>query len=246
MTTEYSPSTLERAPQRAFDLLIGLNEKRIRDKARKNGLTSALISAGRERLLAVAAAPDAADGIGTASPTVAEVASWDERHFSVLEAAIAYYAADVAQWVFNGVSASSDQTESFQAVTTVITRLDRVLAGDKGAPQAPAALSGGLEDLGYGQAERQRIRGLVAQAVSPEQLDTDEDIDGEEDELVADAARTEALVQLKRWHDLAAAICRKAGMNRRQLIRLGLASRKAAKAQTEAPENGGQTVPTPA
>lgn len=231
----YAPRTLEATPAKALGFFAGLRDRKVRAQLQRHGLGKDLVKVGRERLVAVIAGedPELSDGEGAAGdPGFVEVVSWDERHFSVLQAAIAFHAADVAEWVFDGQAPQADQPGSIQVVATVLHRLDAVLAGAPGAPAAPPALSGGLEKLGYGEAERKRIGGLVVKALSPEALDDEEDESAAAaEEPPTDDARLALLLDLRRWYDLAAAIARKAGLNRGQLIRLGLAQRKSPKAE---------------
>lgn len=237
MAQAYTLRTLEMTPEKALAFFAGLRDKKIRAAVQKHGLGSDVITSGRERLIAVIAGedPDYPDGgAAPADPGFAEVVSWDERHFAVLEAAITYYAPEVAAWVFDGQSPQADQPGSIQVVATVLHRVKAVLSGAPGAPPAPAILVAGLEKLGYGEAERQRLDGLVIQALTPEALDGEDDEPAVE-EPPADATRLALLLDLRRWYDLAAAIARKSGLNRGQLIRLGLAQRKSPKAATTPP-----------
>ena len=227
MKVTYSPETLDQTPERVLAYYMGLRNKTIRAKLRKGGLTVPFIEAGRERLMAVVPLPDGdGDAEKTEDAPFAEITTFDEREFSVLEAGIAYITPEVAAWVFDGIAPAADQAGSVQVVTTVLDRLERTLASAPDAPTAPPDLGPHLETLGYGKEERKRLSGLVGQALTPEALDTDQDQEAEEAEEQEDKARTQALLQLKRWFDLAAAIARRSGLNRSQLIRLGLAKRK--------------------
>lgn len=234
---QYSVRTLEETPVRVLRFFTGLRDTGIRELVQQNGLTHALLEIGRQRLFTVVAGePPVLTPEAIANPGFAELVSWDERNFAVLRAAITFYSPSGAEWVFQGLSAQSDYAGSIRAVSTALDRVEKFLAGQAGAPAAPAELPGSLEALGFGQAERQRIAGLVVDSLSPEALDEPDDSDGEElDEEQPTAAFVAQLLELRLWFDLAAAIARKAGLKRYQLIRLGLAQRKTSSKSTPAP-----------
>lgn len=232
MGQSYAPRTLEQTPERVIAFFSGLRDKKIRAALQKNAVSGDFVKTGRERLVAVIAGDDPeidVPGDSPPDPGFVELVSWDERHFAVLEAAISYYAPAVAAWVFEGQSPQADQPGSIQVVATVLHRLAAALKGAPGAPAAPPTLAPGLEQLGYGDAERARLDGLVVYALSPEELDAADDGDAPVEDSAEDAARLALLLDLRRWYDLAAAIARRSGLNRGQLIRLGLAQRKSPK-----------------
>jgi hypothetical protein len=228
MELAYSLRTLEETPRRALSFITGLRDKAIRKATTKAGLSDALLDVGRQRLMAVIGgeAPEMDAPAINIEPGFAEVITWDERNFAVLEAAIAFYVPAGAAWVFSGLSPQDDHAGSIQAVATALRRVEMLLQGHPEAPAAPVELAPGLEQLGFGAAERQRLLGLVVRALTPAQAPDDEEDDGAA--APPSAAYLAALVELRRWYDLASAIARRSGLKRYQLIRVGLAQRKKA------------------
>lgn len=170
----------------------------------------------------------------TAADALAELDAWDEPNFRLARAALSRRHPEQAEFLFAGLTAAAGPA----AVLSVRAFLDRLdaLAGvaegrdhkTKGVKQADAAALKTLSERGITAEERARLRKLIAAAERGEKAAPPSARDTDEAEV-----RLEALVALRAWFDEWAETARVVIKRRDQLIRLGLAKRRAGATEEE-------------
>lgn len=164
----------------------------------------------------------------TAADAIAELDAWDEPNFRLARAALSRRHPEQAEFLFTGLVAAAGAA----AVLSVKVFLDRLdaLAGVaegrdhrvKGLKQADAAALKTLAGRGITAEERARLRRLIAEAERGEKAAPPSARDTDDAEI-----RLEALAALRAWFDEWAETARVVIKRRDQLIRLGLAKRRA-------------------
>ena len=228
-------STWHHAPQ-----LTALANPRIAKTMAKMRYTSAHIAEGKRRLIGLLPDTDPvvvkiSGGSQEQIDAQDQAGTWDEQNFTILRALVDLFSVEAGAWVFHEISAEQGLAESIRVVSTVVERVDKVLSGDAGLP-IPEGLEAELERMGYGKQERDRVRDLVDVALGPNGDDSAAPIavDPSPEQLLAE--RNEKVLELKRWVDFTAALAKKGGLNKADLIRMGLAKRASPKKKTaEAP-----------
>jgi hypothetical protein len=177
MGIDYSDEVLESTPERVTKFLSGIGAvARIRTLLEGGGMKDEDIGEGGELLMACLGAPrgkaatldtDAAQAQRAAS---AELDEWDEPNFARYQAALERHAPDVADYVFDGLSASTG-SKATQGVATLLQRIDAL---DSGSDPARAKSKKGdkkavelLATRGLDKKERERLADLVKIALGP-------------------------------------------------------------------------------
>lgn len=225
--TSFSADTLDRAPSRVTQFLLGLCDQQTFAAMHANGMRNGdleraeqLLAQVRPRLLPEeqVAVPQAEAARRAA---LLEVAQLDERLLAKLPDLVALESPPTAEWLFGDLSPKDTQAESMVVVETVITRFDALESGDAPDHCDPSVLDR-LAERGFDAAERERVALLVRTArtpVAPEAGPAEPVAQPSPDELA------EAKQGLHLWWRGMAAIARTAGLKKSQLIRLGLARR---------------------
>ncbi|WP_437853568.1 hypothetical protein [Sorangium sp. So ce363] len=213
------------------------------------GMTDDGIVEGRTLLLDVLAAPckigappDTDDARAQRAAT-GELDQWDEPNFTRHGAALRRRFPDVNAYVFKDLAPSTG-TAAVQGVATFLARLDALENGTDpgraGTKQSDKKAVAFLATRSLDKAERKRLQGLVDVALGPTSPLP------EQAELPETARRREALVKLRAWFDEWSTTARAVIKKRRNLIRLGLASRKVRQRKpTAAPPKPGKPTATP-
>lgn len=235
-----SRETLDATPARALSLLRAVGTSRpIMARMKAYGFTAEDAQEGWTLLRAASGFEDESTDDPTpatdARAAFAELDSADETLFRVLNASLSRRLPGFAAKVLTGLTAS----QGGEVVLTVSTLLDRLDAAFK-KPDADAKLAFDLlEQRGYGEAERARLRALTEQAQSVPEVDLSSIKEREQ----ADAALVERLQDLRNWYEEWSQIARAALVRRDFLIRAGLASRREA---ADAPPVTPSPLPRPA
>ncbi|HEX2732229.1 MAG TPA: hypothetical protein VHM70_11500 [Polyangiaceae bacterium] len=231
--------TLEVTPLRALALLRGIGtSKPIMLRMRAYGFAREDAEEGWELLHAASGFHDDAgdddDRVSTdARKAIAELDALDETLFRVLRATLKRRAPSLAASVLDGLSA----TEGPGVIVNLTKLLDRLDAAAKKLDTEGKAAFAALEERGYGENERTRLRDLITRAQSVPDVDEE----SPKARAAAEAEHLQALRALRIWYEEWAEIARVAVTRRDHLIRLGLASRRSPAAETTTP-----SAPTPA
>jgi hypothetical protein len=164
----------------------------------------------------------------------AELDQWDGENFERARAALDHRFPDQSAYVFDNLSAKSG-AESIAAVRTFIDRVaalrdgtDAERANTRSDDKAAAELLAARRIVDA--AEEQRLRGLIAEATKLADAPTVK----EPDPSVRQQTATKLDAWLRDWRETARVLIKR----RDHQIRLGLAERRSAKAESEAPEVG--------
>jgi hypothetical protein len=229
MTTPQVPSrqTLEEVPGRAFKFVIAVAEvPTIAALLATKGYNEAEHDYAWERLGKLAAVhPPAGASIldKGVRDAVVELDAWDEPNFAIIKASLERQHPEQAAFVFEGLEAKQGR-EAVLSVATLLDRIDALQNGPerKATRKADHAAIATLNARGYGEDERARLRALVdsARKVTPANPPP-----------ATGAAREKIVLELYGWLNEWSTVAKSLVKRRDHLIRLGLAKRRATKAQ---------------
>lgn len=224
----YSARVLEETPARVTKFLAGVAAvPQIQAALYAVGFGAAESARGRELLMNSLAMPllEKAGALGGPKTEQHQAAGkldqMDEPDIARIKAALERYNPSLGMFVLGDLTAGRGSV-AVQNMATLVSRLDRVVAGDDPArkehsKEDQAALEI-LAKRGYDATWRKEIHALVQTALGP---------DNEPITLPEPGApREAALVELKRWYDDWAETARAVIKKRGHLIRLGLAHRR--------------------
>jgi hypothetical protein len=251
MSINYSDEVLEETPERATKLLSGIGAvATIRTLLHAGGMNDDDIVEGRDLLMGCLAAPRGnvapqdTEAAQAQRAAAAELDEWDEPNFARYQAALTRHAPEVADYVFNQLSASTG-AKATQGVATFLERIDTLDRGtDPARAKSKKSDKKAIELLaarGLDKKERDRLGALVEVALGPTSVLPDGVDAGQE----ARAARREKLVGLRQWYDEWATAARALVKKRGHLIRVGLAQRKVKAKPVQPPPPAPGPTPSP-
>ena len=229
----YSQEVLESTPERVTKFLQGIGALPVvRTLLAQNGMTDEDIKEGRTLLLRCLAEPiEAPVELQTESAiaqraAVAELDQWDEPNFARFGASLRRHHRSAHDYVFRDLKPATGAL-AVQGVATFLARVDALEAGSDAArrdtKKEDAEAVAVLESRGLTRAERKRLQKLVDVALGPTAA-----LDELPKMKSSTSARLVALNELRSWFDEWSTIARAVVKKRGDLIRLGLAVRKAA------------------
>ncbi|MCU0694051.1 MAG: hypothetical protein MUF54_21885 [Polyangiaceae bacterium] len=233
-------TVLEETPARALKFLSGvasdsviwaiLSQRGYGQEPHDEGWELLLSATGYRRT------PPAAKDSPASRSALAELDALDEPMFRIARAALRRNHAEQCEFVFADLAPATGAG----AIVSVATFLDRLDALDhsaerKATRKADHAALAILAARGIGGDERKRLRQLVATAKSAP------DPAPETPQLAPNAAqRLEALNAVRAWYEDWSEVAHAVVKRRDQLIRLGLAQRKARKKNKGGSDEGGE------
>ena len=228
-----SETVLEETPNRALTFLRGITKyPQIQALLAPSGYTPEQHVEGWKLLLAASGAPSgAAVSAPVTTPAMGAMLTldaWDEPGFARIDAALEGSFPEQHAFVFAGDLRASTGAAAVIGVQTLLARLDALETGKDRPASSHAKDKSALTRLaerGIPKAERERLAGLVQQAMSLAPATAP----------VIDTKHTEALQALyvwyREWSKTAHAVITK----RAYLISLGLAKRRSSKKEQGAP-----------
>ncbi len=238
----YTDETLNEAPADATRLLGAIGaEPSIRTSLHLAGMQDEDIIEGRNLLLACLAAPSASpivtetEASRSQREAVVELDEWDEPNFARYQAALVRRFPAQARFVFDKLSAARG-IDAVRGVATFKARVEALRDGSD--PNRTATRKEDrkafelLEQRGLTAKHLKHLSALVETALGPT-------TPLEQTRAAHDEARRKALLELKLWVNEWSAVARASIKKRSYLIRLGLANRRHAVKETDAPPTPG-------
>lgn len=227
---EVSEDTLDRAPGRMMQMMVGFCGEGTWPKLKANGMTAEDVELAEKLLVAVRprlvtkSLPVLSEAAKKQAGALGEVSGHDELLIAKYRDIAAAQSEATANWWFHGLTPKVGQAESLEVVETILTRLDTLESG--GAPEwCDVGVVAAVAKRGLDGAERARIGALLVTARTPVEAESDTPV-----VVPGEAELKAAKLALYRHWKAMAAICNTAGLKRGQLIRLGLAKRRSAAA----------------
>lgn len=222
LTANVSQEVLDATPMRALVFLRGLGLTPIRAAMQRAGYQPSDHTEGWSLLKRSCGFFEEAETAmhDEAAEAVKELDAWDESGFRRARAALARLHPEQCEFVFRGGLKPSQGLPAVMGVLTFLDRLDELEKSSerKSTRKQDHAALETLAKRGFDSKERKRLRDLVNVVQSSPDIVED---DGAAEE------RQAALVQLRAWFDDWSNTARSVISRRDQLIRLGLARRKA-------------------
>jgi hypothetical protein len=229
-----SRSTLDAVPERALAFLRGMGlSVGIRRALFARGYTKDDHVEGWKLLHEVSGFGDAGEEVedATVREAALEIDAWDEGAIRIIQATFERRFPEQAAFVLQGIRPATGAA-AILGVARLLERLDALEESDErkdSRKQDRAALEL-LARRGIDAKERARVRSLVEQAKQVGEISPPDP----EDLEAVERKRTESLMRLYAWHREWSEIARVTIRRRDQLIRLGLAYRKAAPGEDDA------------
>lgn len=227
-----SETILEESPTRALAFLRGIARyPQIQTLLAPNGYTAEQHAEGWRLTLAAIGAPSAtavsAPATTPAHQATSTLDAWDESGFARIDAALETSFPEQHAFVFAGGLAASVGAAAVVGVRTLLQRLDALAQGKdrpKSSHKKDEAAIARLAERGIDEAERERLAGLVKQAMTLEPAAAPVD----------DTKHQAALHAVYLWHREWSKTARAVISKRAYLISLGLAKRKTSKKEKKA------------
>ncbi len=239
-TATVSQETLEETPARVMKFLYGVGTvPAIRARLARRGYTPEEHQRGWS-LLHAASGYELEPALGTHSDpevlaAVSELDDWDEDGFRIIHAALGRLHPAQDRAVLAGL-APARGAGSVLSVKLLLDRLDTL---DKSQDAGDKAATKTLATRGITQAERKRLRGLIAIA----EKGTSQPAPDTSARDAQNEKRQQALVELRAWYEDWSNMARALVKRRDRLIRLGLAKRRSPRKRKAEPAPAATDAP---